>query len=71
MARKYNLEAEMVRKKVDRTDLCKLLDISYNGLLKKITGQNEFKCEEMFKIQAALKTKKTLDVLFSDDIMED
>lgn len=64
MARKTYLEEEMKKKKVSRYDLCDLLGITYKSLHSKITGQNEFKCDEMFKIQAALKTKKTLDVLF-------
>lgn len=66
MARKFNLEGEMVAKKVSREDLCKVLGLSYQSVLSKVTGLTEFKCSEMFAIKDALKTDKTLDELFSD-----
>ena len=66
MARKFILEGEMVAKKVSREDLCKVLGLSYQSVLAKITGNVEFKCREMFLIKDALKTDKTLDELFSD-----
>ena len=66
MARKYNLEGEMVAKKVSREDLCKVLGLSYQSVLAKITGSVEFKCKEMFAVKEALHTDKTLDELFSD-----
>ena len=71
MARKLNLEAEMKRHEVSREDIAKTLNISLLSVQKKITGKVEFKCDEMFKIQKALNTKKPLDVLFSDEITED
>ena len=66
MARKYVLEGEMVAKKVSREDLCKVLGLSYQSILSKITGKAEFKCDEMFKIKDTLHTDKTLDELFCD-----
>ena len=62
--RKLNLEAEMVKKRVSRDDLCVLLGISYPTLHAKIIGKTEFKCDEMFSIKQFLKTEKTLDELF-------
>ena len=66
MARKYNLEGEMVAKHVSREDLCKVLGVSYQTILAKITGNVEFKCREMYAIKEALHSNKTLDELFSD-----
>lgn len=62
--RKLNLEAEMVRCEVDREELCKLLNISYQALHSKIVGKTEFKADEMFKIKKRLGTDLTLDKLF-------
>jgi len=65
MAKKLNLIAEMKRREVSREDIASTLDISLNSVHKKITGQHEFKCDEMFKIKKRLNTDLTLDELFS------
>ena len=62
--RKLNLEAEMKRNEVSRNDLAKALKISTVSLQKKITGEREFKCKEMFATQKRLGTDKSLDELF-------
>lgn len=62
--RKLNLEAEMKRHEVSRDDLAKALHISSVSLQKKITGQREFKCSEMFDAKKRIGTDVTLDELF-------
>ena len=65
MARKYNLEAEMVKHQVSREAIAEALNISMVSVQKKITGKSEFKCDEMFSIKKLLNTDATLDDLFS------
>lgn len=65
MAKKLNLIAEMKRREVSREDIASTLDISLNSVHKKITGQREFKCDEMFKLKKLLNTDLTLDELFN------
>lgn len=65
MARKYYLEMEMKRHGVSRKDLATALGLSSVSIQKKITGEVEFKCDEMFLAKKRIGTDATLDELFS------
>lgn len=64
----YNLEAELLRAKLNKADLALMIGISTGAMSSKFTGKTEFTLEEMEKIRARLEllTEKefTYDYLF-------
>lgn len=63
-----NLEAELVRAKITKSDLAATIGISGGAMSSKITGKTEFNLEEMLAIQKRIesvtKQEFTLDYLF-------
>ena len=64
----YNLEAELLRAKVNKAELATMIEISTGSMSSKFTGKTEFNLDEMLKIKEKLETitgqKYTLDYLF-------
>jgi len=64
----YNLEAELLRAKLNKADLALMIGISTGAMSSKFTGKTEFTLEEMEKIRTRLEllTEKefTYDYLF-------
>lgn len=64
----YNLEAELLRAKLNKADLALMIGISTGAMSSKFTGKTEFTLEEMEKIRTRLETltdkKFTYDYLF-------
>ena len=64
----YNLEAELLRAKLNKADLALMIGISTGAMSSKFTGKTEFTLEEMEKIRKRLEllTEKefTYDYLF-------
>ena len=63
-----NLEAELVRSKINKAELARTIGISTGAMSSKITGKTEFNLEEMLAIQEHFECftgqKFTLDYLF-------
>ena len=64
----YNLEAELLRAKINKAELANMIEISTGSMSSKFTGKTEFNLDEMLKIKEKLETitgqKYTLDYLF-------
>ena len=61
------LKGHMAAKKVSVKKIARLLDLTTVAVYLKLEGKNEFKLSEMKKIQAALGTTETLDILFFNE----
>ena len=59
-----NLEAEMVRNKISRSDIAKLLGLTYRTILSKFNGERKWGYEECVKIRDTYFKDKTLEYLF-------
>ena len=59
-----NLEAEMVRNKISRSDIAKLLGLTYGTILSKFNGESKWGYEECVKIRDTYFKDKTLEYLF-------
>ena len=59
-----NLEAEMVRNKISRSDIAKLLGLTYRTILSKFNGESKWGYEECVKIRDTYFKDKTLEYLF-------
>ena len=62
-----NLEAELKRKNVKRTDIAKLLGYSVGTISEKMTGASGFSFADAKKIKAFLAVDLPLEELFADD----
>ena len=64
----FNLEAELLRAKINKTELAAMIGISTGSMSSKFTGKTEFNLSEMLIIQERLEDiseqKYTLDYLF-------
>lgn len=64
----YNLEAELLRSKINKAELAAMIGISTGAMSSKVTGKTEFNLEEMLAIQERIERftgqKFTLDYLF-------
>ena len=64
----YNLEAELLRAKVNKAELAAMIGISTGSMSSKFTGKTEFNLDEMLKIKIRLESftgqNYTLDYLF-------
>lgn len=64
----YNLEAELLRAKVNKAELAAMIGISTGSMSSKFTGKTEFNLNEMLIIQEILEgiseREFTLDYLF-------
>ena len=64
----YNLEAELLRAKVNKAELAAMIGISTGSMSSKFTGKTEFNLDEMLNIKIRLESftgqNFTLDYLF-------
>lgn len=64
----YNLEAELLRAKVNKAELAAMIGISTGSMSSKFTGKTEFNLDEMLNIKIKLEyftgQNYTLDYLF-------
>lgn len=64
----FNLEAELLRAKINKSELAAMIGISTGSMSSKFTGKTEFNLSEMIIIQERLEDiseqKYTLDYLF-------
>lgn len=64
----YNLEAELLRAKLNKAELALKIGISTGSMSSKFTGKTEFNLNEMMMIKSILELstdrKLTLDYLF-------
>ena len=63
----HNLEAEIARSNVKRTDIADALGIGTRTLYAKIHGETKFTTEEAFKVQKTFFPDLTLDYLFETE----
>ena len=61
-----NLEAELARKNIKRTDLAELLGCTIGTIVAKLRNDREFSFGEVIKIKEYLGVQMPLEVLFSD-----
>lgn len=62
-----NLEAEMARKKITRTELAEILHVTPTTLGNKLNGKSVLSLPECLAIKSALQLSMTVDELFSTD----
>lgn len=62
-----NLDAEMARKKVRKTDISKLLNVRYATILDKLNGNSRFYYDEAKKIKDNLFPESEIEYLFEED----
>lgn len=62
-----NLEAEMVRNNVTRTNLANLLKVRYATVIDKMNGKSRFFYDEALKIKTVFFPDLTLEYLFQVD----
>lgn len=64
----YNLEAELLRAKINKAELAAMIEISSGSMSSKFTGKTEFNLNEMLSIKERLESSTgqefTLDYLF-------
>ena len=64
----YNLEAELLRAKINKAELAAMIGISTGSMSSKFTGKTEFNLNEMLSIKERLESytgqEFTLDYLF-------
>ena len=64
----YNLEAELLRAKINKAELAAMIEISTGSMSSKFTGKTEFNLNEMLSIKERLESytgqEFTLDYLF-------
>ena len=64
----YNLEAELLRAKINKAELAAMIEISTGSMSSKFTGKTEFNLDEMLSIKERLESytgqEFTLDYLF-------
>lgn len=62
-----NLEAEMKRKKISRSDIAFLLGLSYRTIHSRFNGESEWGYSECVKVRDTYFPDKTLDYLFATE----
>ena len=62
-----NLEAEMKRKKISRSDIASLLGLSYRTIHSRFNGESEWRYSECVKVRDTYFPDKTLDYLFATE----
>lgn len=62
-----NLEAEMKRKKISRSDIASLLGLSYRTIHSRFNGESEWGYSECVKVRDTYFPDKTLDYLFTTE----
>lgn len=62
-----NLEAEMKRNKISRSDIANLLGLSYRTIHSRFNGESEWGYAECVKVRDTYFPDKTLDYLFATD----
>ena len=62
-----NLEAEMKRKKISRSDIASLLGLSYRTIHSRFNGESEWGYTECVKVRDTYFPDKTLDYLFATE----
>lgn len=62
-----NLEAEMKRNKISRSDIANLLGLSYRTIHSRFNGESEWGYTECVKVRDAYFPDKSLDYLFAAD----
>ena len=62
-----NLEAEMKRKKISRSDIASLLGLSYRTIHSRFNGESEWGYSECVKVRETYFPDKTLDYLFATE----
>lgn len=62
-----NLEAEMKRSKISRSDIAKLLGLSYRTIHSRFNGESEWGYAECVKVRDTYFPDKTLDYLFATE----
>lgn len=62
-----NLEAEMKRKKISRSDIASLLGLSYRTIHSRFNGESEWGYSECVKVRDTYFPDKTLDYLFATE----
>lgn len=65
-----NLEAEMKRSGVSRSNIADLLGVSYRTIHSRFNGESEWGYAECIKIRDAYFPDKSLDYLFETEDME-
>ena len=68
-----NLKAEMARKGIKPTDIAKLLKVTYDTAINKLSGKTEFTRAEIFKIRKEFFPDLALEYLFksNEDLAEE
>ena len=64
MRRYKNLEAEMVRKDITRSDLAELLQVRYATVVDKLNGKSPLSYDEALKIKKTYFPRMNLENLF-------
>jgi hypothetical protein len=62
-----NLEAEMKRNKISRSDIANLLGLSYRTIHSRFNGESEWGYSECVKVRDAYFPNMTLDYLFETE----
>lgn len=62
-----NLEAEMKRNKISRSDIANLLGLSYRTIHSRFNGESEWGYAECVKVRDTYFPDKSLDYLFATD----
>lgn len=62
-----NLEAEMKKKKISRSDIASLLGLSYRTIHSRFNGESEWGYSECVKVRDTYFPDKTLDYLFATE----
>lgn len=65
-----NLEAEMKRSKISRSDIAKLLGRSYRTIHSRFNGESKWEYAECVKIRDTYFPDKPLDYLFATETKE-
>lgn len=62
-----NLEAEMKRNKISRSDIANLLGLSYRTIHSRFNDESEWGCAECVEVRDAYFPNMTLDYLFETE----
>ncbi|MEG2522294.1 MAG: helix-turn-helix transcriptional regulator [Anaerovoracaceae bacterium] len=65
---KYKLEYEMKKKKIGKSELCKILNISRSSFYRKCNGTSEFTQSEIKAIMEILGIKSPMDIFFDEEV---
>lgn len=62
-----NLEAEMVRRNINRKDVAEFLNVRYGTVVDKLSGKYQFKLDEALNIKQKLFPELSIEYLFKSD----